>query len=175
MNDLCLGKQEDHNKVDLSQLSQVEIEIFSYCNRRCWFCPNSYVIDRHSSNILLPDEMYDRLLCDLELIEFSGRLALMRYCEPTSYRDIFLERLAQAREKVVGAELHIKLTVISLIKITYVRCMTQGFDPYIFNVIYLKMMVSISLIYSEGSLRQLITLNSNMNFLRYLLLRCTPS
>ena len=31
----------------------VEIEVFSYCNRRCWFCPNA-TIDRISKNIYMP-------------------------------------------------------------------------------------------------------------------------
>ena len=32
-------------KVDIEKVSLVEIEIFSYCNRQCWFCPNSLSID----------------------------------------------------------------------------------------------------------------------------------
>ena len=33
----------------------IEIEIFSYCNRKCWFCPNSFV-DRRSENLIMPEE-----------------------------------------------------------------------------------------------------------------------
>ena len=38
-------------------LKFIEIEIFSYCNRKCWFCPNSFV-DRISHNHLMPEEKY---------------------------------------------------------------------------------------------------------------------
>ena len=33
--------------IDVLNIRLVEIEIFSFCNRKCLFCPNSF-IDRHS-------------------------------------------------------------------------------------------------------------------------------
>ena len=33
----------------------IEIEIASYCNRTCWFCPNS-IVDRHTNNIELEEK-----------------------------------------------------------------------------------------------------------------------
>ena len=33
------------NNKDLfkKHLKLIEIEVFSFCNRKCWYCPNSYI------------------------------------------------------------------------------------------------------------------------------------
>lgn len=48
-------------KVKYKYIRMVEIEIFSFCNRKCWFCPNSF-IDRNSTNILMQEELYLKIL-----------------------------------------------------------------------------------------------------------------
>ena len=70
-------------------LKLIEIETFSYCNRKCWFCPNSFV-DRLSDNKIMPEEVYLDLLNQLKEIDFSGDLTYSRYNEPTAKRDLFI-------------------------------------------------------------------------------------
>ncbi len=82
-------------------LDYVEIEIFSFCNRQCWFCPNSF-IDRHSQNIFMKEETYLKILKDLKSIGFKGGITYSRYNEPTADK-IFLTRLKQAREMLPEA------------------------------------------------------------------------
>jgi MoaA/NifB/PqqE/SkfB family radical SAM enzyme len=82
----------------------VEIEIFSFCNRTCWFCPNSS-IDRISTNNFMPEEVYLGILNDLAGINYSGRLSYSRYNEPTADR-IILTRLRQAREQLPKVKLY---------------------------------------------------------------------
>jgi hypothetical protein len=82
----------------------VEIEVFSYCNRRCWFCPNSS-IDRISSNTFMPAAMYTAILEQLASIEYAGMLTYSRYNEPLADK-IILERVAEARRLLPGALLH---------------------------------------------------------------------
>ena len=53
-------------------LKLIEIETFSYCNRKCWFCPNSFV-DRISDNKIMPEEVYLDLLSQLSEIDTSDR------------------------------------------------------------------------------------------------------
>lgn len=98
-------KEEISNKVPFSELKKIEIEIFSYCNRQCWFCPNS-LIDRHSENIIMDEDLYLKILYELQKINFSGQISYSRYNEPLSHFDIFLERLYQAREILPNALLH---------------------------------------------------------------------
>ena len=84
------------------QLKLIEIEIFSYCNRKCWFCPNSFV-DRISDNKIMPEETYLDLLNQLQEIDFSGELTYSRYNEPTSKRELFIERIKSARKILPNA------------------------------------------------------------------------
>ncbi len=88
----------------IEKLKFIEIEIFSYCNRKCWFCPNSK-IDRMLENHLMPEEKYLNILQQLKDIGFDGEVAYSRYNEPTAYRDIFIKRLKQAREYLPKAKL----------------------------------------------------------------------
>src|SRR5690349_4643456 len=85
-------------------VGMVEIEVHSYCNRTCWFCPNSY-IDRRSTTKLMDEGVYLRLMRDLREIGFSGVIAYSRYNEPFGH-EVFFERLAQAHEALPGATLH---------------------------------------------------------------------
>ena len=68
----------------------VEIEVFSFCNRRCWFCPNS-TIDRHSSNIFMDENLYHSILSDLNKIKYKGIISYSRYNEPLADRIIIEE------------------------------------------------------------------------------------
>lgn len=79
----------------------VEIEVFSYCNRKCWFCPNAK-IDRHSTNVHMPESMYLKILGELREVWFSGTITYSRYNEPLADR-IILERIRQAHEIVPDA------------------------------------------------------------------------
>ena len=95
-----------HKKVNIANLQGggVEIEIFSYCNRQCWFCPNSY-IDRHSKNIYMKENLYLSILKSLKSINFTGEIYYSRYNEPFSDK-IILKRIRQAREYLPAVKLH---------------------------------------------------------------------
>jgi hypothetical protein len=86
------------------QLRLIEIELFSYCNRRCWYCPNSY-IDRISKNQYLPEALYLKVLDELAAIEYSQEITYSRYNEPLAFRDHFLQSVAQARQRLPHAKL----------------------------------------------------------------------
>ena len=84
-------------------ITQVEIEAFTYCNRTCWFCPNSY-IDRRSTNKYMDEGLYLRILSDLASIDYRGIITYSRYNEPLADR-IILTRIRQARERLPDAVL----------------------------------------------------------------------
>ena len=81
----------------------VEIEVFSYCNRTCWFCPNSK-IDRRSTNRYMSEALYSRIVLDLAEIDYRGTITYSRYNEPLADR-IILTRLRQARAALPDARL----------------------------------------------------------------------
>lgn len=80
----------------LSYVRLVEIEIHSYCNRKCAWCPNAK-IDR-SKFIELPEGLYLKTLEELKGLNFSGTLSFSRYNEPMSKATLLKERLNQAKE-----------------------------------------------------------------------------
>ena len=74
------------NKANFKEaLKLIEIEIFSFCNRKCWFCPNSSV-DRISETTFMDEDVYLGLIKQLQEIDYSGELTYSRYNEPLAYR-----------------------------------------------------------------------------------------
>ena len=82
----------------------IEVEVFSFCNRKCWFCPNSF-IDRKSTNNYMPEETYLNLLKELEKNSFSGKISYCRYNEPFA-DDVIFTRIKQAKEIIPKTHLH---------------------------------------------------------------------
>ena len=81
----------------------VEVETHSYCNRTCWFCPNSS-IDRRSERHYLPEPVFLQLIDDLHSIDYAGRLSFSRYNEP--FADPIVEvRLRQTRQRLPRSSL----------------------------------------------------------------------
>ncbi|MDR0822180.1 MAG: radical SAM protein, partial [Endomicrobium sp.] len=85
-------------------LNFIEIEVFSFCNRQCHFCPNSKV-DRHSKNEFMPEETYISILKSLQEIDYDGCVSYSRYNEPLADR-IILTRIKQARQYLPNAFLY---------------------------------------------------------------------
>jgi hypothetical protein len=77
----------------------VEIETFTYCNRKCWFCPNAIMPARQdkAGNRYMDEELYLRILRDLGSIGYDGQIQFGRYNEPLADR-IILTRIRQARQ-----------------------------------------------------------------------------
>ena len=87
-------------------LRLIEIEISSYCNRKCWFCPNSF-IDRNSNNFILDEKIYLKILDNLSDIKYDKAITFHRFNEPLYDRQLLLKRISQAKEKIPNAKLHI--------------------------------------------------------------------
>ena len=83
-------------------LQMVEVEVASFCNRTCWFCPNSH-IDRKSTSIELPESTFLKILDNLAEIEYDQNFNFHRFNEPLANRELILKRIAQARQKLPKA------------------------------------------------------------------------
>lgn len=81
----------------------VAIEVSSYCNRRCAYCPNS-THDRISGQRFMSDALFDRILGDLASIGYARTLLFHLYNEPLADRRI-LSYVARAHERLPGARL----------------------------------------------------------------------
>lgn len=81
----------------IKDLRLVEIELFSYCNRVCNWCPNKE-IDRRSFNKEIEDDILFGVLKDLKDNKYRGAITFSRYNEPLSKPEIFKKRLHQIKE-----------------------------------------------------------------------------
>jgi len=101
-----LTLRHEHFQSDLSpdlaeslfkeSITSIELAISSYCNRRCRYCPNYYV-DRHSTEHLMADALFDNIIDQLQRIGYSGDLAIHRYNEPFANKTNTLFRIKQIR------------------------------------------------------------------------------
>ena len=108
-------------------LQFIEIEIFSYCNRKCWFCPNS-ITDRKSKNNVMPEKDYLHILRQLKEIDFDGEVAYSRYNEPLADRKLFIKRVKQAREYLPNAKLRTNTNGDYLTKDYIIELESVGFN-----------------------------------------------
>ena len=88
----------------IEQIRLIEIELFSYCNRTCSFCPNSF-IDRLSFNELLDINLFKKIIKELKLVDYSNYISFSRYNEPLSYRDILDDRIKYIRKELPKSKL----------------------------------------------------------------------
>ena len=98
---VCINDRNSQMEFAKKYLNYVEIETFSFCNRKCWFCPNSK-IDRFSENHFMPEDTYLNVLKQLAKINFNGAITYSRYNEPLADK-IILKRIRQAREILPNA------------------------------------------------------------------------
>ena len=81
----------------IEQIRLIEIELFSYCNRTCSFCPNSF-IDRKSTNKIMDIDIFESLINELSELNYSNYISFSRYNEPLSHRDILEDRIKYIRK-----------------------------------------------------------------------------
>lgn len=84
-------------------VGRIEVEIHSYCNRRCDYCPNA-VGDRLGSNQRMPDDIWSMILADLHEIDYAEYFVFSNYNEPLADRTV-LQRIRQARQAIPRARI----------------------------------------------------------------------
>ena len=99
--------REDQRALFVRTVTNIEIEIGSYCNRRCSFCPNSF-IDRISEKRLMDDALFESIVGQLGALAWRGFLRFHRYNEPLADRDYVLRRLEACRTLAPSASVLIQ-------------------------------------------------------------------
>lgn len=99
------SNREAQKQLLSKHLSIIEIEISAFCNRTCWFCPNS-IIDR-KQHIVFPESVFLKLIDNLAEIDYAGSLNFHRFNETLANKDLILKRLSQARALLPNAKLGI--------------------------------------------------------------------
>lgn len=83
----------------------IEVELGSFCNRRCGWCPNAFS-ERGQARNEMKDSTWDALVSDLSRGRFAGWFAFHNYNEPLADPRL-LERVADARERLPHAKLEL--------------------------------------------------------------------
>ncbi|GHD49922.1 hypothetical protein GCM10017083_22870 [Thalassobaculum fulvum] len=73
--------RERAKRLFAQSIRNIDLELFSYCNRRCLYCPNAF-IDRISANNYLPGPVYRMIVRDLAEIGYRSKVTLNFYNEP---------------------------------------------------------------------------------------------
>lgn len=95
---------EEKKDLFKEMVTLIEIEPHSYCNRTCWFCPNSF-IDRKTNINFMDLEILTQLLKDLASINYSNKISFTRYSEPFA-NNIFYDRLKLVNNYLPNSILH---------------------------------------------------------------------
>jgi len=115
-------------------VSHIEIEPHSYCNRTCWFCPNSF-IDRKKDISFFDKDIFAQLLNDLASINYDKTIAFTRYSEPFAH-ETFFESLKLVRKHLPSAVLHANSNADFLNNDTLQKAYSNGLNS-LFIQIYL--------------------------------------
>jgi MoaA/NifB/PqqE/SkfB family radical SAM enzyme len=97
------GSYEEKKTLFKQVVQSVEIEVSSFCNRVCWFCPNS-THDRKEKKLFIDDHVYTSIIDELASINYDKIISYSGYTE-ASYDKSFLLRLSEARQKLPDAYL----------------------------------------------------------------------
>jgi hypothetical protein len=85
-----------------ASVQHVILELSSYCNRRCGFCPN-VGLTRIKDENLMPAPLYEKIIRELAEIEFDSSVLFHLYNEPLAAKEVLLERMAYARPLLPNA------------------------------------------------------------------------
>ena len=84
----------------------IEVELGTFCNRRCGWCPNAYS-ERGQQRRDMKDSTWEALLDDLHAARFRGWFAFHNYNEPLADPNLFARgERARARLPFAKLELH---------------------------------------------------------------------
>lgn len=101
---------KDAEQRDLFRCSvrYVEIETFTYCNRKCHFCPNASIPQRQdkAGNKYMDRALYARIIDELRSIDYQGQIQFGRYNEPLAERKLIGAIIGYARVALPRAYLY---------------------------------------------------------------------
>ncbi len=88
-----------HNKIP----SHIEVEIGTFCNRSCSWCPNKYS-ERGQKKEFISEVLWLKILDELKAIDYKGDFCFHNYNEPLVDPTI-LTKLNQAKSRIPKAKL----------------------------------------------------------------------
>lgn len=112
---------------DLFQV--IEIEVSKNCNLRCPYCPQSVAPDQKSKDIIMPIELYHRIVNMVSDLDFTGRLSFHHYNEPMLRKDL-AKLVRYARSKLPKAFFVLYTNGTKLNDKSYNELLNAGIDRF---------------------------------------------
>ena len=102
---LFTGSQTKADSQELFRryVSIINIEAFNFCNRKCSYCPVSFLDERRGKIQHMSDDIYQKLISELSQIDYSEKLVFNLYNEPLASKKKFYEKLTYALLRLPGA------------------------------------------------------------------------
>ncbi|NKF51047.1 radical SAM/SPASM domain-containing protein [Shewanella sp. WXL01] len=97
--------QEQKQQLFYRYVSVVNIEPFNFCNRKCSYCPVSFLDERRGKIKHMSDDIYHKLIAELKQINYSEKLVYNLYNEPLASKKKFYQKLRYALEQLPQARL----------------------------------------------------------------------
>ena len=90
-----------------TEFNNLEMEATTFCNRKCTYCPNSQ-FERFGpeEDFYMPDPIFEKIISDLALNNYSGIIAPHHYGEPLSDPSIY-EKIKFINRKIPNAKIKI--------------------------------------------------------------------
>lgn len=125
---------EQKRQVFAQSVQTVVLEVSSYCNRQCGFCPNASG-SRLKAERLMSREMFETVIAELKQIDYARKLYFHLYNEPMAALDNLVSCIAYAREHLPKANLGFNTNGDYLNPRTFARVRDAGINT-IFVSIY---------------------------------------
>jgi len=136
-------KPIDERALFKDYVTVVNIELTSFCNRKCSYCPVSFLEDRRGKIQHISDEVFHKIIADLEEIDFSEKLLFNLYNEPLASKKEFYKKMRYVKKRLPNARLFFNsngdyidvdtLDELSNIGITFINITRHSKGEYIHN------------------------------------------
>lgn len=83
--------------------SWIEISPVDICNRKCVFCPKADTKNYPNNNLHMSEVLYEKMACELELLNFQGTIMIAGYGEPLLHKRLL--PMVLAFSKVANTEI----------------------------------------------------------------------
>lgn len=97
---------DEKKKLFKENMEYICLEISSFCNRKCWFCPNS-IYQRSKKLVKMEDEIFYKVLNNLHEINYDGDITFSYFNEPLAIDDIEENRIKPLKKVLPDCKLQI--------------------------------------------------------------------
>lgn len=97
---------DEKKKLFKENMEYICLETSSFCNRKCWFCPNS-IYQRSEKPVKMEDKIFYKVLDNLHEIHYDGDITFSYFNEPLAIDDVEEKRIKPLKKVLPDCKLQI--------------------------------------------------------------------